>query len=122
MTSVKNDHTIILNCLRRIDDILDEELMFLNRGMLHMLDPLNIRKSHLLLEFSNLSLYYTEVPPIEIQTRLDICRRKASRNYEALGNYLHALEDLNRIILDNLRDVESDGTYSRSVATKLSVR
>lgn len=122
MTSIKIDHATILNYLRRIDDLLDEELLILNRGSLHLLDPLNIRKSHLLSEFSQLSLHYTHDPSFDIQTHLEICRQKAARNYEALGNYLHALEDLNRIILDHLRNQQSDGTYSRTVTSRLLKR
>lgn len=114
------DHKTLSNCFRRIEELLDEEIFLLNHGMLQELDHLNLRKSHLLTEFSRLSRSYDSTPSAEIQTYLTICHRKAERNYIALGNYLRALDDLNDMIIDDLRRQESAGTYSRPVAMRQS--
>lgn len=111
----RKERSTIINCIRRIEEILDEEIKLLELGKLHELDHINLRKSHLLSEFSRLSSSYPENSQ-EIHALFAVCRSKAGRNYEALGNYLRALEDLNCMILDHLRREESAGTYSRSVA------
>lgn len=109
------ERSTLINCIRRIEGILDEEIKLLESGNLHELDHINLRKSHLLSEFSRLSSSCPENSR-DIQVLFAVCRSKASRNYEALGNYLRALEDLNSMILDHLRREETAGTYSRSVA------
>ncbi len=109
----------ILSCICRIEELLDEEIRLIEQGALNELERVNIRKTHLLTEFARLSPGASPSYSTEIETRLTFCRRKAERNYEALGTYLRAVEDLNRMILDFLRREESDGTYARPVSARL---
>ena len=117
--ATRKEGSIIMNCICRIEELLDDEIYLLEQGNFHDLDHNNLRKSHLLSEFSRLTCSYFDNSD-QIHTQLAVCRSKATRNYEALGNYLRALEELNYMILDHLRSEESAGTYSRSVAMKSS--
>lgn len=108
----------ILICIHRIDELLDEEMRLLDHGSLDELERINIRKSHLLAEFSRLAPHPSADLSSEINLRLDSCRLKAERNFEALGTYLRAMEDLNQLILEHLRKEESDGTYARPNPTR----
>lgn len=109
--------TTILICIARIEDLLDEEMRLLKRGALKELERINMRKSHLLVEFDRLSLDPTVGRSNELQLRMESCRRKARSNSETLEAYLSAMEELNRMILSHLRKEESDGTYSRLVSS-----
>lgn len=109
----------ILSCICRIEELLDEEIRLIDQGALNELERVNIRKTCLLAEFARLSPGASPSSSTEIEARLSSCRRKAERNYEALGTYLRAVEDLNRMILDFLRREESDGTYARPVSARL---
>ena len=118
VSTVAQDHITLIKCIDRINDLLDEEVQLLEQGRLDELERVNIRKAHILSEFSRHTQHHSLVESKEIQTYLDSCRLKAQRNFEALATYLRAVEDLNQMILDHLRKEESDGTYSRSVATR----
>lgn len=109
----------ILSCIHRIEELLDEEIRLIDQGALNELERVNIRKTHLLAEFARLSPGASPSHLNEIDNRLSSCRRKAERNFEALGTYLRAVEDLNQMILDYLRREESDGTYARPVPGRL---
>lgn len=111
--------TTILICISRIEELLDEEMRLLNQGRLHQLEHVNMRKSHLLVEFDRLSPDPSMCRSHEIQIRMESCRRKAQRNFEALETYLRAMENLNQLILKHLRKEDSDGTYSRPVISHL---
>lgn len=115
---VTRDYATILKCIDRINELLDEEIRLLDQGSLHELERVNIRKTHLLLEFSRLSQHNSLVDSREVHAHLAACRLRAKRNFDALGTYLQAVEDINRMILEHLRREESDGTYSRSVTTR----
>ncbi len=110
----------ILSCVHRIEELLDEEIRFIDQGALNELERVNIRKTHLLAEFAHLSPGVAPAYSNELDNRLASCRRKAERNFEALGIYLRAVEDLNRMILDFLRREDSDGTYARPVTARMT--
>lgn len=111
--SLSSEITSLLSCIDRIEDLLDEEMRFLNQAEIDKLEPLNTRKSHLLAEFVRLSPGPSVEPSPEVSLRLQACHRKAEHNAAALQAYFSALEDFNKLILDHLRRDESAGTYSR---------
>jgi len=117
--SLSSRTVTIQHCISRIEVLLDEEMEILNQGKLNELERINMRKSHLLVEFDRLSKDLSVGGSYQVQLRMDICRRKAQRNFEALEAYLCAMEDLNQLILSHLRKEESDGTYSRPVLSHL---
>lgn len=117
--SLSSRTVTIQHCISRIEVLLDEEMEILNQGKLNELERTNMRKSHLLVEFDRLSKDLSVGGSYQVQLRMDICRRKAQRNFEALEAYLCAMEDLNQLILSHLRKEESDGTYSRPVLSHL---
>lgn len=109
--------TTLLIYISRIEELLDEEMRLLNQGAFNELERVNMRKSHLLVEFDRVSTDPSVDRSSDIQLRMETCRRKAQRNFEALETYLSAMEDLNRMIVSYLRKEESDGTYSRPVSS-----
>lgn len=117
--SLSSRTVTIQHCISRIEVLLDEEMEILDQGKLNELERINMRKSHLLVEFDRLSKDLSVGGSYQVQLRMDICRRKAQRNFEALEAYLCAMEDLNQLILSHLRKEESDGTYSRPVLSHL---
>jgi hypothetical protein len=98
---------------------LDKERGILDKGALSELELVNIRKNHLLLEFSRLRNNFPSQLSAELQDRLSACQKKASRNSEALKHYLQAVQDLNQMIMDHIRKEDSDGTYSRFSSSRL---
>jgi hypothetical protein len=116
--STRSDATLI-NCIERISDLLDKERSILDKGSLSELELVNIRKTHLLQEFSRLRNNSSSQLSTELHDRLSACQMKASRNSEALKNYLQAVQDLNQMIMDHIRKEDSDGTYSRRSSSRL---
>lgn len=115
--STRSDATLI-NCIERISALLDKERSILNKGALSELELVNIRKNHLLSEFSRLRNNSSSQLSAELHDRLLACQTKASRNSEALKNYLQAVQDLNQMIMDHIRKEDSDGTYSRRSSSR----
>lgn len=116
--SLRSDATLI-SCIDRISALLDKERGILDKGALSELELVNIRKNHLLLEFSRLRNNFPSQLSAELQDRLSACQKKASRNSEALKHYLQAVQDLNQMIMDHIRKEDSDGTYSRFSSSRL---
>lgn len=116
--SLRSDATLI-SCIDRISALLDKERGILDKGTLSELELVNIRKNHLLLEFSRLRNNFPSQLSAELQDRLSACQKKASRNSEALKHYLQAVQDLNQMIMDHIRKEDSDGTYSRFSSSRL---
>ena len=110
----------LTNCVDRIVALLDKESSILDKGAISDLEIVNIRKNHLLSEFSRLMNNSPPQLSEELRERLSICQKKAMRNSEALKHYLQAVQDLNHMIMDHIRKEESDGTYSRMSSSRLS--
>ncbi len=114
----QSDATLI-NCVERISALLDKESSILANGRISDLEIVNIRKNHLLFEFSRLMNNAPTYLSEELRDRLSACKRKALRNSEALKHYLEAVQDLNLMIMDHIRKEDSDGTYSRMSSSRL---
>nr|WP_246429579.1 flagellar protein FlgN [Prosthecomicrobium pneumaticum] len=77
----------------------------------------NRRKSRSLLELSRAARSLQASPDHAIRNQLQRVRVKLQQNYDLLGLYLAAAQEVTDILGDALRDAESDGTYSAALGS-----
>jgi hypothetical protein len=110
-----NNHNdkALLNCVERLDELLQKEEILINTGWPFDLDAINGVKAHLIHEFAQLSRTTSIAPSAELEVRLKEIMRKATRNSFILEQYFLAIQEISRLMIEHAKKEESDGTYSR---------
>lgn len=109
---------LLLGLLERLEDAIDQETEALSRRLPLDFEEMNRRKSRSLLELSRAARALPAALDGATLERLALLRGKLLRNQEVLGLHLAAAQEVASILGTALRDAESDGTYSISLATR----
>lgn len=107
-----------VRCVERLEEMIDAETRILKSCSRVDFEALNLRKTHALVEFTRVA----QNTPLQTS---ELARRKLSRlserlsvNSEALEQHLRAMQEIVSLIVDCIRDDDSDGTYSRKGAPR----
>lgn len=109
---------LLLGLLDRLEEAIELENDALHRREAIDLDEMSRRKSRSLLELSRAARALPAVLDGGTLERLAQLRGKLLRNQELLGLHLAAAQEVSSILGAALRDAESDGTYSMSLANR----
>ncbi|MBS9479291.1 hypothetical protein KIP89_19460 [Ancylobacter sp. VKM B-3255] len=104
--------------LDRLEDAVEQENEALHLRLPIDLEEITRRKSRSLLELSRAARALPAALDGTTLERLAQLRGKLLRNQELLGLHLSAAQEVASILGTALRDAESDGTYSISLATR----
>ncbi|WGD28568.1 hypothetical protein AncyloWKF20_12165 [Ancylobacter sp. WKF20] len=110
--------TLLLGLLDRLEDAIEQESEALRHRLPLDFDEMNRRKSRSLLELSRAARALPAALDGSALERLANLRGKLLRNQELLALHLAAAQEVASILGTALRDAESDGTYSISLATR----
>lgn len=100
------------SCVDRAERVIRAEMETLKRGGKIDFDALNQKKSHALLELLRVSRGMTADMTPHASQRVNSLQKLLSDNTELLAKRLQATEELTRLIVQDIRESESDGTYS----------
>jgi hypothetical protein len=111
--SYNHNESALLGCIERLEVLLQEEENIIATGWPFDLDDINNRKAHLLHEFSQLSRNANEHSSARLEERLGAVIKRAARNAFMLEQYFLAIQEISRLMVENVKKEDSDGTYSR---------
>ena len=115
--SYNHNESALLGCIERLDVLFQEEENIIGTGWPFDLDHINNRKAHLLHEFSQLSRNANEHSSARLEERLGAVIKRAARNAFMLEQYFLAIQEISRLMVENVKKEDSDGTYSRHRTT-----
>lgn len=101
-----------VRCLDRVETVIQDEMRILKKGGRIDFDALNQRKLHALLELLCASKGAAGQNTAYCETRLKSLQALLVENANFLARKLKATEEITEIIVQHIRDSESDGTYS----------
>lgn len=106
------------SALDRIEELLEAETKALAQAGDVDLRDINRRKNHSLLELTRIarSLPRENIDQ-EMLSRIESMRDRLLHNQQSLQLHLAAAQEISRVLTDALGEAESDGTYSRDVAS-----
>ena len=103
-----------LTIVERVEAVLDAETEVLTRNLPTDISDLGHRKRQGLLEMTRIMrTAAASGAQAEMRERLDRFSVKLERNRAVLGTQLRAVREIADIISLTMRDLDSDGTYSR---------
>lgn len=108
---VDPSHAAFDRCLDRLEELISTETHMLRSGAHVDFDALNQRKTHALLEFTRVARALAPGAPPS-RRRLAALRNALGANTEALDQHLRAMREITRLIVDTIRNDDSDGTYT----------
>lgn len=97
-------------CVMRLAEVVRLETQLLKAGGAVDFDALNRRKSHALMEFTQVARGVTDAPQLVAQ--ISELRLLLAENAEILDRRLQATREIAMLILEQARKSESDGTYT----------
>ena len=105
-----------MRAIERVEQVVDQETLALQRRELSSLGDFNHRKSHGLLELTRAirSLDGHEAER-NLAQRLRALQARLNENSSALQMHLKAVQEVSTLIARAIRDRESDGTYSAAI-------
>ncbi len=104
--------TAILRATARLNEIIERERDTLKASPSARLDHFNDAKSRCLLEITRaVRNIDTSTPDPHLQSELRLLREKLNENRNLLAKHLEAARKVSGIVMQALRDDESDGTY-----------
>lgn len=102
--------------IARLESLLDEETMQLKSSGRKDFSELTRRKRQGFLELDRLMRSFEgTIPSQDIISRLAAFRVKLDENGTALHLHLQAAQEVTKTIVRVMQEMESDGTYSRSI-------
>lgn len=105
----------LVSLLGRLETVIAEETIMLRAHRHEALAELTQQKRQGLLEMNRLMRALNNtIPSQDLLARLASFRQRLSANSDALQVELRAAQDINAIIVNVMREAESDGTYSRA--------
>jgi hypothetical protein len=120
MMSVEN-HTgqvdrILGNAVGRLEVLIDQETAALRHASVNDLKDFNNRKAQVLVELDRaVSTTSGQLPSDEMRARLGALRDKLAVNRRKLKMHLDAVQEVASMLSDQLRDADSDGTYTNGI-------
>ncbi len=120
-TAAMTPGALLLGLLDRLEDAIEQETEALRQRLPIDFEEMNRRKSRSLLELSRAARALPAALDAATLERLALLRGKLLRNQDILGQHLAAAQEVSGILGTALREAESDGTYSFSLATRYGV-
>lgn len=103
--------TAMMRWIDRLEYLVETETQALQAGKAINFAGFNSKKSHALLEFMIVSRNVTDVSA-SLATSLERLRTRLARNADVLEHHLRAMSEISKLLIDNIRAEESDGTYT----------
>jgi hypothetical protein len=99
-------------CVERLARLIDAETRVLKSGERVDFEALNFRKTHALLELTQVSKNASQESFAQAREGIDNLHKLLAANTEALERHLQAMQEITMLIVESIREDESDGTYS----------
>lgn len=112
--------TAFIRCIQRLEEMIETETGILKSGARIDFEALNLRKTHALLEFTRVARNLPPQTSAQAQIRLRALGERLAANTQVLEQHLLAMQEITSLIVDSIRNDESDGTYSRKGAARRS--
>lgn len=107
---------ILSNPIGRLEVLIDQETAALRSANAGELKDFNNRKAQVLMELDRaLSTNHGQEPSPEMKAKLRDLREKLDTNSKLLKRHLDAVHEVVVMISDNLREADSDGTYTNGI-------
>lgn len=100
-------------CVERLEELIETETRILTSRARIDFEALNLRKTHALLEFTRVARNTPPQSSPEARERLSRLAHQLAGNAEILEQHLQAMQEITNLIVDSIRNDDSDGTYSR---------
>lgn len=107
-----NADQAFINCIERLETLINAETAMLRNCERIDFEALNLRKTHALLEFMQVSRSVREESLVHARHRIRDLQDRLAENAETLERHLQAIREISALIIDGIRKEESDGTYS----------
>ena len=105
-----------LRAIERVEQVVEQETLALERHQRSDLGDFNHRKSHGLLELTRaFRTLGTAAAGKDLEPRLGALQAKLRRNAAVLRMHLEAVQEISTVMAGAIRDGESDGTYSAAI-------
>jgi hypothetical protein len=101
-----------IRCVERLEGLIEAETRILKEGQRVDFEALNMRKTHALLEFTQVMKNASQESIAQARERVDNLQKLLFANTEALERHLQAMQEITMLIVESIREDESDGTYS----------
>jgi hypothetical protein len=109
------DH-ILGNAVGRLELLIDQETASLRHATVSDLREFNNRKAQVLVELDRVvSANLGQPPSPAMKERLGALRDKLAVNRKTLKLHLDAVQEVASMLSDQIRDAESDGTYTNGI-------
>lgn len=121
MTMTANDRSgqfdfVLSGAVSRLETLIDQETAALRHASVTELKEFNYRKAQVLVEIDRAVSANAGLPPSpEMKARLGTLRGKLDANRRTLKMHLDAVQEVVVMVTDNIRNAESDGTYTNGI-------
>lgn len=100
----------------RLEVLLDQEMAQLRHASVEDLRDFNNRKAQAFVELNRaVGGLAGQAPSADLRARLSSLRQKLDVNRRTLKMHLDAVQEVAGMLADQIRDAESDGTYSYGI-------
>lgn len=100
----------------RLEVLLDQEMAALRHASVEDLRDFNNRKAQAFVELNRaVGGLAGQAPSADLRARLSSLRQKLDVNRRTLKMHLDAVQEVAGMLADQIRDAESDGTYSYGI-------
>jgi hypothetical protein len=107
----------LLAAIQRLESVVEEETIALETGKKIDFDDFSTRKSRSMLEFVRLMRARIHLGgEAQVTEEIQKLRQKLERNRAVLERHYDAVREVAAVIVQAMRDAESDGTYSANAA------
>ncbi len=107
---------VLGNAVGRLELLIDQETAALRHATVGDLKDFNNRKAQVLVELDRvMSANLGEAPSPTMRARLGALREKLAVNRKTLKMHLDAVQEVASMLSDQIRDADSDGTYTNGI-------
>lgn len=104
------------HAVERLELLVEEETAALRKATADDLRSFNNRKAQVLVELDRATKSHAGLEPSEaMKARLGGLRQKLDLNRKTLKMHLDAVQEVALMLADQIRDSESDGTYTNGI-------
>jgi len=105
-----------IHCVERLEALIETETQIL-RGLQPIdFETLNLRKTHALMEFLQMSRNIPGGVSLQARERIQSLQKLLAVNAETLERHLRAMQEITALVVKSIQEDASDGTYSMTRA------